>query len=165
MLFLRVFYNFFFFFSKKWSLGHVGGMVFVSGHYDVFWCHTGRLKIVHFFTQVYYWGIPMCRPALSNYSPLAVETAVEAGLILLGQPFSCLIIYDWIFCMRPAASQIHFIMVLCLTFLLKRASNGSLAFSFKTGLAFKSKSYRGFSGFQPHNWGSASDHRSRGGAV
>ena len=41
----------------------------------------------------------MCRPALSNYSPLAVETAVEAGLILLGQPFSCLIIYGWIlFC-------------------------------------------------------------------
>ena len=102
----------------------------------------------------------MCRPALSNYSPLAVETAVEAGLILLGQPFSCLIIYDWIFCMRPAASQIHFIMVLCLTFLLKRASIGSLVFSFKISLAFKSKSHRVFSRFRPRNWGSASDRRS-----
>ena len=38
------------------------------------------------------------------------------------------------YCLRPAASHILFIMLLSLTFLLKGASIGSLAFSFKTGL-------------------------------
>ena len=53
---------------------------------------------------------------------------------MIGSPFPASLYMTGFYCLRPAASHILFIMLLSLTFLLKGASIGSLAFSFKTGL-------------------------------